>query len=63
MTSDRRTAREDGIPHVTPVVDARMCEFCGSPIEVRKEGRRRRFCDSTCRTGAHRRSMGSKRCA
>lgn len=57
----RRPGREDRQPHVTPVVEHRACEWCGKVIEVRKEGRPRKFCDSTCRAAYHRDNYRSKR--
>lgn len=42
--------REDGHGHVTEVVGTTPCEECGVQLDVRREGRPRRFCNSSCRS-------------
>lgn len=49
--------REDGHSYETPIVEEAQCAYCGASITQRAEGRRRKFCDSTCRSGSYR---GSK---
>lgn len=53
--------REDGQPYETEVVATASCAYCGNPITQRAEGRRRKFCDSTCRSGSYRDSKPTRR--
>lgn len=52
--------REDGQPYETAVVEETICAYCGASITQRAEGRRRLFCDSSCRSGSYRGSKPSK---
>lgn len=48
--------REDGEEYASPVLFETTCGYCGASITNRTEGRPRKYCDSTCRSGAYRRS-------
>lgn len=53
--------REDGRPYESGIVAETVCAYCGESITQRAEGRRRLFCDATCRSGSYRKSRPSKR--
>jgi len=52
----RTELREDGHEHLSPCIGHTRCEECGGQIPLFAEGRRRRFCDPTCRKRHSRRT-------
>lgn len=59
--TEARPIREDREPYASPVVDTHPCGFCGELVPQRATGRPRQYCDTTCRTAAHRQSTNSGR--